>query len=573
MVLQRFLPGPCQLRAWLWALVLLGSLAGAWAGPTQPHSVDMSVRASIWLDPSGAATVAEARAASQRGQTRPYQPGESHALGHGALWFRLDLPALDRGHRWFLQVEFNALDHVEFHPPSNTGAGVLEAGDRLPLSRWAVADRIPVFELAPDAASQPVWLRVTNRPVPVGPRLLVLNEAELQAQRLTTSVMLGAYMGIGLLVLVLGLMSANLYRDRAFALYAAYVGCMLGLQLAYTGLGGLMIWPESAGWNNLAPSVFTAWSCATSVWFVREVVSVRRHSRPLARLLMGWGAFGVVLPVAYASLQNVPVLWILHGYMVISLLLAMGICLWAWRCGEKYALWVMAGFLPVIAMLPFPALRNIGMFPASFLTQYSLLIGSAVEIPLLLYVMHRRARELNENRARLGALESTDPLTGLVAEHVFDFRLRDAMRRAGRYGFPCGVMMVELANHGDIGRSAGAQAADRALVRAAAQLVQLARDIDTVVRLGPARFGLLLEGPQSTHRLGALATRILARGLMVERQAGRASPVLSYRVVTLLAPDLSADWVDDPALCLACLAVEMDRIAAPGLRPIRHLSP
>ncbi|MBP6854385.1 MAG: 7TM-DISM domain-containing protein, partial [Rhodoferax sp.] len=175
------------------------------------------------------------------------------------------------------------------------------------------------------------------------------------------------------------------------------MGCMLGLQLAYTGLGGLMIWPESAAWNNLAPSVFTAWSCATSVWFVREVVSVRRHSRPLARLLMGWGAFGVVLPVAYASLQNVPVLWILHGYMVISLLLAMGICLWAWRCGEKYALWVMAGFLPVIAMLPFPALRNIGMFPASFLTQYSLLIGSAVEIPLLLYVMHRRARELNEN--------------------------------------------------------------------------------------------------------------------------------------------------------------------------------
>lgn len=573
MPLLRFRPWPWRAPAGLWGLVLLCCAAAAWAGRAPPQTIDLAGRASVWLDASAAATVAMARDAGQRGEMRPYRDGESHVLGHGALWLRLDLPALDPRQRWFLQVEFNALDHVEFHPSADAGAVVQEAGDRLPLSRWAVPDRMPVFELAQAGSPQPVWLRVTNRPVPVGPRLLIVNEAELQAQRLTTSVMLGAYMGIGLLVLVLGLMSANLYRDRAFALYAVYVGCMLGLQLAYTGLGGVMVWPESAGWNNLAPSVFTAWSCATSIWFVREVVSVRRHSRGLARGLMAWAAFGMLLPLAYAALQNLAVLWVLHGYMAISLVLAMGVCVWAWRRGEKYALWVMGGFLPVIAMLPFPALRNIGLLPASFLTQYSLLIGSAVEIPLLLYVMHRRARELNENRARLGALESTDPLTGLVAEQVFDFRLRDAMRRAGRYGFPCGVMMVELANHADLAGAGGTQAADRALVRAAAQLVQLARDIDTVVRLGPARFGLLLEGPQSTRRLGALATRILARGLMVDRQAGRASPVLSYRVVTLLAPDPSAEWGDDPALCLACLAVEMDRMAAPGLRPIRHLSP
>lgn len=564
--------GPAGWLAALWcALVLALCGPAVQAQSPVPSSEDVTTAARYWLDVQGGAGLPEARQALARGG-RPLDPRTSHALDHGALWLQVQPGPLDARQRWFLVVDFNALDLAELHDTVDGQPRVRQAGDRLPLSRWSWPDRQPVFELQPAAAGSPVWLRLANRPVPISPRLLVMNEAELQRQRTTALLLIGGYLGLGVLVLALGVTSARLYRDNAFSLYALYVGTMLGLQLAYTGLGGLLLWPESPAWNNLAPAVFTALSCAASVWFVREVASVRRYSRRLNRALFYWGVAGLVIPPVYAAWQNQAVLWLLHGYMGLSLVLAVALLAWAWRQGEKYALWMLAGFLPVIVTLPFPALRNLGLMPAGFVTQFSLLVGSAVEIPLLLYLMHRRARELTENRARLRALDSTDPLTGLVAEQILDFRLRDALLRADRYGHRAGVLMVELANHADLVREGGARTAERALVRAASHLSRAVREIDTVARVGPTRFALLVEGPQTAHQLGAVATRVVARGLMPDALGGRMQPALQYRVVTLLAPDIGAEWGADAALCLACLSVALDAQGQDGQRMIRHLS-
>ena len=60
------------------------------------------------------------------------------------------------------------------------------------------------------------------------------------------------------------------------------------------------------------------------------------------------------------------------------------------------------------------------------------LIGSAIEIPLLLYILHRRAKDFSENRARLRALDSTDPLTGLTVTPVLRLRKIDCPDDYGR---------------------------------------------------------------------------------------------------------------------------------------------
>src|SRR5690606_6981812 len=120
-----------------------------------------------------------------------------------------------------------------------------------------------------------------------------------------------------------------------------------------------------------------------------------------------------------------------------------------------------------------------GVLPDSWTTQYAVLIGSAIEIPLLLYILHRRAKEFNENHARLRAIESTYPLTGLTIVPVLNLRLRDAMRRSRRYGHRSGLLLVELLNHADIVARQGRDVADRALVVAASRLSHVARDVDT----------------------------------------------------------------------------------------------
>lgn len=496
--------------------ILLLALAVGFLGTARAAGSQQDVTAQyrFWVDATGQASVDEA-SRQPPDQLQPLAQQRSFSLAGGALWLRLDLSALDTARRWFLMLDGSAFtDEASLYQPGAAGGWqVQRAGDRLPVAQWSIPDRSPVFALHDTAAPRTVWLRLKNQPAPLSPRTYLLDAEELQHKRSWTFLLVGGYLGFGLLVLFLGWVHAWLYRDRAFVAYVVYVACMLGFQTAFTGLGGLFFWPQWAAWNNAAPAVFMLWLTGSGIWFVREVCSLSRYHRGLDRFALLWSVFGLLYPAVYLTLQSAPALVVLNLYGLLSVLLSIGLCLWAWRQGERYAGWMALGFLPVHLGYPFPALRAAGVLPDSWGAQYAVLIGSAIEIPLLLYILHRRALDFSETRARLRALDSTDPLTGLTIVPVLDLRLRDAIRRARRYGHHCALLLVELSNHADLRLRLGQDTGDRALVLAAARLTRVMRDVDTVCRVTDTRFAVLVEGPQRPEQIKLLAQHIVAKGL------------------------------------------------------------
>jgi two-component system, sensor histidine kinase LadS len=557
------------LAMWLgWGLWL-----AVWPSATRaatPAVSDITLQTHFWIDSTGLATLDDA-IGRPAADMQPLDRYRSFDLMGAALWLRLDLPILDTQRRWYLALSAAAFtNRATLYAPGAQGQWVAQqAGDHLPVSQWDHPDQTPVFELAP-GVSGPVWLRLENRPAPLSPRLLLMDEDSLQETRSWTFLAVGGYLGFGLLVLFLGWVHARLYSDRAFVAYCCYVACMLGFQAAFTGVGGLFFWREWAWWNDAAPAVFMLWLTASGIWFVREVCAVSRHHRRVDRFVLAWSIFGLLFPVLYLLLQNRPVFVLLNLYGLLSVLLSFSLCVWTWRLGEKYGGWMALGFLPVHLSYPFPALRSAGVLPDSWATQYAVLIGSAIEIPLLLYILHRRAKEFNENRARMRAIESTDPLTGLAIVPVLTLRLRDALRRARRYEHHCGLVLVDVTNHADIVARAGREAGDRALVVAASRLSGVVRDVDTVCRIADTRFAILVEGPQEADHLRRLGQHIVAKGL--ERiPALPADMSLRFRLVSLPLPD-DADTADsDDARLLAHLGEALDRMADDPRKVVLHL--
>ena len=490
---------------------------------------------SYWIDPTGQAPVSEV-AALPEAALRPLEQ-RSFRLGTAALWLRIELPARPAGAAQYLVLDSSAFtDRASLfqHAPSGDWQGQ-HAGDHLPVAQWPIPDRSPVFALGADTSARTVWLRLQNHPAPLSVNVELLTADELQQRRAWTFLLVGGYLGFGLLVMFLGWVHARLYRDRAFTAYVAYVASMLGFQAAFTGLGGLFFWPQWAAWNSAAPSVFMLWLTGAGIWFVREVCVLPRHSRRLDRFVLAWSLFGLIYPAAYLALQNAASFAILNLYGLLSVLLSFGLCVWTWRKGERYAGWMALGFLPVHLGYPFPALRAAGVLPDSWAAQYAVLIGSAIEIPLLLYILHHRARHFSENRARLRALDSSDPLTGLTVAPVFHLRLRDAIRRARRYGHDCALLLVELSNHADLRLRLGRETADRALVVAASRLTRVVRDVDTVCRVTDTRFAILIEGPCRPEQLRLLGQHIVAKGL----EPGSLLPddcSLRFRLATAVLP-------------------------------------
>jgi two-component system, sensor histidine kinase LadS len=535
------------VAALVWWLGAVVGHAPAFAAGLNAGEVTQAAR--YFVDESGQMNADAAQSASE--QWPVWGSQRSFDLNGGkALWMRLDLPKADNEQSWFLMQSVTPfLDKVEMYARAQDGAwSVQRAGDSLPVAQWSQPDQTAIFRLSSEVPNT-VWLRFEHKPSAVSPRLYVMNELQRSSQRHWTYLLLGIYLGFGLLVALLALMHARLYNDRVFVAYGAYVIFMLACQMAYTGIGGLFFWPHSPAWNNISTPLFGALLIATGIWFKREACSIPRLSPRLAHVLIYWALLGLALPVVFLTVQTKVAITAFNLYGALSVLLGMGLCLWAWRRGERYALWFFIGFLPVDLTFPFSSLRNAGVVPDSWHTQYALVIGSMIEIPLLLWILHRRAKEFNENRARTQTLEYTDALTGLINPVVLLLRGRDVLRRSLGKQQSAALILAELANHEVIIQKLGRQIGERALVLTADKLVSVAGQFDTVSRVGERRFAVLLEGPLDPFDLTEIAQRMVAHGLseQIDAEQTLGTPLsLRLKIASVLLADASVLVLDDP---------------------------
>ncbi len=524
-----------RLAVWM-GLVCLPPAAWAQAKAADLTQGEVTLQTQYWVDEGGQAGIEQVANAAPK-QFAPIEKYRSFALQNkSALWLRLDTPAMDTQKRWYLLMGSGTfVDRASLFQRSPSGGWVEQrSGDHVPVAQWSRPDQTPVFQLDLQNPST-LWLRLENQPTSIAPVLHVIAEDGLQKRRDWTYLLFGGYLGFGLLVLFLGLVHARLYTDRAFMAYSCYVACMLGFQVAFTGIGGLFFWPHWASWNNASPAVFMLLLTATGIWFVREACALPRHHKGLDKAVMLWVGFGLVFTLIYPLMMNRSTFAILNLYGLLSVLLSIFLCLWTWRRGETYAGWLFLGFLPVHLGYPFPALRSAGIMPDSWLSQYAVLIGSAIEIPLLLYILHLRAKNFSENRARLRAIDHTDPLTGLLTAPVLTLRVRDALRRSRRQKQTFALMLIELVNHAEIVSTHGRSVGERALVVAASLLSANVSEHDTVCRVDELRFAVLVESPVDAKTIRLLAQQIVARGLS-ETEFMPNQPSLHFRVVTALLP-------------------------------------
>ena len=116
---------------------------------------------------------------------------------------------------------------------------------------------------------------------------------------------------------------------------------------------------------------------------------------------------------------------------------------------------------------------------------------------------------LKETQSRLDFLAHHDALTGLPNRLLFGDRLRHAIERARREGYPVALLFIDLDRFKNINDSLGHQIGDQLLVEAARRLKSLVRHADTVARLGGDEFVVLLEDRASHETAAHLAGKIV----------------------------------------------------------------
>jgi two-component system, sensor histidine kinase LadS len=555
------------LRVVLLALAVSAAAAQAPGKPSLVWPAHNNIAAEAWLDRSGTATIDAATSAFEGGLGQPAQSDQKEPLQRGdALWLQLHLPEFGVPTDAVLAVPYAGIDRVELYRRDAQGVWQRQlAGDSVSVARWPMRYLYPAFSLQLRAdAPEAVYLRVQHD-YPIAVKWVLWDAASFNESSKLWHLALGACGGLMLLVVVLCLAHAVSWRDPIHFAYAVHVVLVALSLAALTGIAGEYLWPDSPWWNDASCLALPIAALGWMGIFVRELVA-ERGKRVVTRLLLGHAIVSLVLVIAFLALGRQAMFSITNGYGLVGLVLIFSVLVWYSIRRPEVGLWVVAGMGALIVSAIFPVLRNLGLVPVTFATQYGPQIGGVLEVPLVLVGLYFRSRERRDNRMRIDALSHTDPLTGVANHRVLTEQLDRLLRRARKDATLGGVLRIHVLNLAAIRAEYGREAAEAALVRAAECVTMEAAENDLVAREQGGDLVLVLEGKVTRAQAVEAARDIIARGL---KFSGRLPPgvTLSLRVAGVCAP-LPPD--EDSGSLLALLARMVAEIVG-GSRAINIL--
>ena len=561
--------------------LLLAAFVYLSCGPVQAQSVivlndgtptlDISAAGVMWVDAGGRTTLEQLPAGPRDGKFSASQANAIYALGHdGVLWQRYRFSkSEDSRQAWVIEFPQPLLDQVTVYQITPSGSWTSQtAGDAVPVDSWPDPGRFAQFILRlPDSGVRDVYVRIQNvtrlsLPVRVSSRS---NQVQrLQFEYLAVGVVFGAL----LLLIVACVVQSRVYRDRAYGWYALYASVLTLVIAAWTGVAGHLLWSRSSAWNDLAPGFLGTLAGGAALLVIHQLCGAGARHKWFDRFAYGLGLAAVPVTLVYALIERregVPMIGIYLACVVVT---GLGKAWLTWRRGDVIGLWVLGAFTPMALATLLLVTSVVGLVPSSWFSQYGLMAGLAVEVPLLLIALNLRSRERHSVEARAQALSSQDALTGLLAPHIFHDRFKQVVARARRHREPAAVIYIELVNYKYIKKTWGVAVAEQSLLRSVIKLRRILRDVDTVGRVDEARFGLILEGVSTRAPVTELAARLIAAGLMPLKGL-KPEVVLQFHVAAALLLEYSGSETDI-AVALTDL---MQHMGARSRRPIRFLEP
>ncbi|GAA4868319.1 diguanylate cyclase [Luteimonas vadosa] len=479
-------------------------------------------------------------------------PDGSAAFGfqRGAFWFHV--PIVNRNpdeQRWLLVQQYALSDHIDVYARYRDGRVVHQAGgDALPFAARSVRYRHPNFMLnLPVGEQVDVLVRVKSQSSMQVPLVLYTRTAFTELSR-DAQFAIGLYYGILLALFFYNLVLWLTLRDASYFWYLFHITAFGMVLFCLNGLGFEYLWPTSPWLADKSVPLSISLALIGMHQFSRVFLELPQRWPPgnrvsLAAILV-FAAFAVAATLMpYRTITPIVSLAVLLSIIWISIVAVVVL-----RRGYTPARLFLLSWAMFLAGTGAFTLVAFGVLPKTFLTEYSVQIGSALEVLLLsIALSHRYAALRNENerivgeanrrlerkvaqrtqevRSTLTQLEDAhrqlsessrrDGLTGLYNRTHFHDAFETMLEDASREGSPVSVLMIDLDHFKSINDEHGHLVGDDCLRAAAHRLGSGLRAHDALLaRFGGEEFVVALPGRNLQQAVSIAET--LRRSLVAE---------------------------------------------------------
>jgi two-component system, sensor histidine kinase LadS len=182
----------------------------------------------------------------------------------------------------------------------------------------------------------------------------------------------------------------------------------------------------------------------------------------------------------------------------------------AWK--SQTWLWALvASLIPIILSALAQIAYNFGWVRHVEQAQLLGVIVSCLGLLIIYASLVVQSRSHLTSTVREDVIDTKDVATGLFNERVAMARLPQVILRSRRFERSCGVLLVRWVDLvATLQRIPDSTTRGRVLAHLGARLARVARDIDTVARVGDDLFMVLVEAPVTREMLNQIASKILA---------------------------------------------------------------
>jgi signal transduction histidine kinase len=288
-----------------------------------------------------------------------------------------------------LTIEFDQalLHNIDFYYPRKGTYLVNRSGDALPFNSRIGNYHKFIYHLnIPTDSTRTFYFRVKSNlkmqmPVFLGDRESVEND------NLVLNICFGIFFGVILVMFFYNLFVYFSLKDPIYLIYVVYIFVVGLVQSTFEGYTFQYLWPNNPFWSVRAFFILTAFVNIIGVEFMKRFLNTKSFTLTLDKLsyviygvylidiiilLAGNFHLGYQIIQAFASLVSIYIL-------TVSIIIA--------RRGYRPANFFLIAWIPLLISIIIWILKDFGVLPYNTFTNYSITIGSALEVILLSFAL------------------------------------------------------------------------------------------------------------------------------------------------------------------------------------------
>ena len=316
------------------------------------------------------------------------------------VWLKIEVVNNSSEPVLMLQFEQSFFEQIDFYYPVKNGYKVNTAGERYAFGSRMMNFHKYIYELKiPNGASNTYYVRLQSSqklllPISVSTKENTINNISYN------NLLFGIFFGIIIVMFFYNLFIYFTVNDPIYLYYVVYI-LVVGLtQATIEGYTFQYLWPNNTFLATRAFFFLTAFVNISGLEFVRKFLHIR-NTLPFQNRI-----FFFFYAVYIAAITLTAVGFFDEAYIILQVfagivsLYILAISIYMAKTGYRPAKFFLVAWLPLITGIIIYVLREFAILPYNNLTNYSITIGTTLEVILLSFALADKINVLKEEKEK-----------------------------------------------------------------------------------------------------------------------------------------------------------------------------